>query len=270
MNGRVKNLPVPQKIPIVGRVKIGERDQYGTPRSLDYFKAAGPYAELFHGTLGPKPQLLWIAFPSNMPVISCQERLELRQGPKLYAEGDGEEFKVWDPAAEKYITANTKDHPDLMDRVLKKCNSTLKNPSKWNLVMSLRFFILNVKVGGAWQLDTKGEKSSIANIRTVFDETVQSIGDITRIPFSLTITMAKSQTPGSKNSFPVLNLASHLSKASERRYAALLESGHDLPTEYVTEKILKEETHEDIQAGGGERQEDQGGGHLPEGQEPRS
>ena len=105
MSGRIIRPQPVTKLPEIGKIKVGEKAEgQNFPRSLDYFKPAGDYAPLFWGTYGEKPNLLEIVFPSDDARECCFERLELRDGAKLFADGDGETFKVWSTKEETYIT----------------------------------------------------------------------------------------------------------------------------------------------------------------------
>ena len=147
---RIKRATPTDRVAIIGKVKIGEKTEKGFPTSLDHFKADGKYAELFHNTFGEKPESIEIVFINDDEQYSCNERLEIRQGTKLFGYGDGEDFFIWDKTAEKYVLKPTKEFPTIMVDTAKALNS------KWDEVLTLRFIIPRInKVFGVWELSTK-------------------------------------------------------------------------------------------------------------------
>lgn len=211
MTGRLKrpnNLPQ-SKLPIVGNIKCGIKGDNKFPTSTDYFIPAGKYAGMFTNEYGAKPSTIQIIFISNDPAEVCNERWEYRdKDGRLFASGDGENFKVWAEAEKKYLDLQLSLYPDLMQNVEKRCQSN----KGWEVILTLRFVIPKVKgIAGLWQFSTKGNASSIPNIIGAFDTMQQFEGSIVGIPCDLNVAFAKSQKPGQQSRFPVVNLVPNMS-----------------------------------------------------------
>ena len=95
------------KMPIIGKIKVGRKNEKGFPESLDYFVGTGNYERYFIDAFGEKPSSIEIMFLSNNFEESCNERYELRQGAKLYAYGDGDIFQIYDEQKDDYIEKKT-------------------------------------------------------------------------------------------------------------------------------------------------------------------
>jgi hypothetical protein len=133
-------------IPVIGKIKVGKKNENGYPQSLDYFDATGDYAHLFHHEFGKKPKEIEIVFVSDSLEDVCDERLEIRQGSKLFARGDGNLFEVWSEKQGKRIMLSVDDHPDLMEQCEAKSGGT------WKTILTLRFIIPRIcTVLGVWQ-----------------------------------------------------------------------------------------------------------------------
>lgn len=210
MKGRIRRPEQEPRLPFprVGFIKTGFKDGRGLPRSVNYFIPAGKYAELFAKAYGDKPQTIQIVFPDDDPTKVCSERYEYRDDSgRLYARGDGEEFEIWD--GQKYQKANINEYPGLMEAVKKRCptKATKAGESGWDVVLTLSFIIPMVKgIAGVWQFTTKGELSTIPQIRDVFDAMNEARGFVKGIIFDLTVDFAKSQKPGINSRYPVVSL----------------------------------------------------------------
>lgn len=195
-------------LPRVGFIKTGFKDQRGYPKSVDYFIPTGKYAELFTKAYGDKPSTIQIVFPDDDPTKVCSERYEYRDNDgRLFAKGDGENFEIWD--GQKYQAANISEYPKLMEAAAKRCptKATIAGGSGWDIVLSLNFIIPMVRgIAGVWQFTTKGELSTIPQIRDVFDTMMQHRGFVKGIIFDLSVEYAKSQKPGVKSRYPVVSL----------------------------------------------------------------
>jgi len=217
-------------IPVIGKLKIGEKVKKGTkeyPVSLDYFKADGKYAALFHSEehgYGEKPSVIQVAFVSDDIKHVCDERFEMRDaGGRLYGTGDGELFSIWDEKLEGYADFYASEHEGLMDRVAKKTGKP------WQAVITLRFLIPEIKgVIGVWQLSSKGAASSIPAIRQSFDYVMELAGTVIGVPFDLSVEKVKSQKPGAKSVFPVLSLIPNISTGHLETVRRFLEAGEDM------------------------------------------
>lgn len=205
------------------------------PTSLDYFRADGQYAALFHKELGPNPRSLPIIFLSDDLRECCHERYELRQGSKLYAEGDGETFKVWSATAKKYVTLTNAQEPGLGARLKQEAGGD------WQTILTLRFLILPLRsVWGCWSFSTKGEASSIPSIVAAFDAVKGIAKTVVGVPFDLTVKMVKSQKPGSESKYPVVRLVPNVGETHLQMLGELKEQGRTFHKALTAEVIEKE------------------------------
>jgi hypothetical protein len=222
MSGRILNREPEVRLPLarIGKVKIGMKNDKGYPMSVDYFIPSGKYAGMFTAEYGLKPQTIQIIFIDDNPALSCDEEYEYRDDEgRLYAKGDGLVFSVWDGKA--YKEYNTAEHPDLMAGVAKKC------PAKkgWSVTLRLRFIIPKIRgVAGYWEFATKGDASTIPNIRNSFDAMLENRGFVKGVIFDLNVEFAKSNKPGVTSRYPVVSLVpNHSAQNVEMIKGALLE-----------------------------------------------
>jgi hypothetical protein len=197
------------QLPRVGMIKTGFKNEKGFPQSTDYFIATGKYSELFNREYPNKPSTIQVVFWDDDPETMCQERFEYRDAQgKLYASGDGENFKVWNSTEKKYQDMNIVDVPNLMEQIHKKVNY-----KGWSVILTLRFLLPKVKdIAGFWEFNTKGEASTIPAIRDMFDAMLMQRGSVRGVIFDLNVVFAKSQKPGVGSRYPVVNLVPNQSK----------------------------------------------------------
>ncbi len=200
-------------LPEVGRLRIGKKTEKGYPTSVDWFIATGKYADLFTKTLG-EPNTIQIIFYSDDATEVCNERYEYRDDAgALVASGDGELFKVW--TGKEYEEFSVTEHPQLLERILKRY-PTKRGQDNWDIVLTMRFVIPAVRgVVGVWQFSTKGQASSIKNIRQSFDAVQQMRGTVTQTVFDLSVQFVKSNKPNSKSRYPVVSLVANDNRISE-------------------------------------------------------
>lgn len=228
MAGRIINNKEQKRLPfpIVGKIKCGEKNERGIPRSLDYFVASSDYAPLFTKAYGEKPSTIQIVFPSDDAELVCREEYVLRDGQgKLVATGDGETFKTWSEKAKKYIIVTTTEQPDIMAMLEKHYKQ------EWKITLTLVFILPLVRgVMGCWQFQTKGSASTIPQVRDAFDAMLEQNGKAAGVIFDLSVKMHVSQKPNEKSRYPVVSLVpneslENLQKVHEaRKPIALIES----------------------------------------------
>lgn len=210
MKGRImRNEPINRiSLPIIGKIKVGVKDEKGLPKSIDYFVSTGKYAGLFKKAYGEKPQTIQIVFAYDEPEKSCREEYQYRDDAgKVVAYGDGETFFVWN--GKQYCQYSTKDYPDLMAGVAqKRPNRAVKNGGDgWIVTLTVTFIIPLVRgVAGVWQFATKGTASTIPQIRETFDGMLEERGFCKGIIFDLNVQFATTQKPGDRSRFPVVSL----------------------------------------------------------------
>lgn len=242
MKGRIKRDRITQTVSVIGRIKIGERiEKNGKiyPTSLDYFKADGSYAAMFHKEYGDKPQKIEIVFLSDNITEVCNERYELRTtkdfdgtGGRLFASGDGETFRVYSKDLDDYTDISIEQDPDIMQKLEKKVGS------EWNVTLTLRFLIPRIRgVFGAWSFTTGADASTIPQITGTLDRLLQYPGSFAGIPMDLVVEMAHSQKPGSKSKFPVVKLIPNVSQESLDNLKLMLDSNQKIHGVLTEEKL---------------------------------
>lgn len=231
MKGRIKRTPGQSSgvvLPRIGFIKVGKKVMGSNgkeyPTSTDYFIPSGKYASLFTQAYGEKPQTIQIVFPVNDAESVCKEQWEYRTNDgKLVAYGDGEIFNVWD--GRNYEPVSIIDFPRLMDGVKKKY------PSKrgWAVTLTLTFILPMVRgIAGVWQFTTKGDASSIPNIRNTFDAMIEQRGAVAGVLFDMNVQFAKSQKPGENSRYPVVSIvpnesADNIARVREARKPIMIE-----------------------------------------------
>lgn len=225
MSGRiVRSEPTGAKLPLLGKIKIGDKaiNKNGKeyPISLDHFRATGKYESFFLDAYGDKPNKIQIIFISDNFKDVCDEHYEIRDNAgRLTAEGDGENWKAYNPITDKY-EYNVK-------ATVEELEKKFKAEAKINL--TIRFILPKIPgVFGQWSFNTKGHLSSIPQIRDTFDQVQTMAGSIINIPFDLVVEKVKSQKPGSSNAFPVVSLIPNISQGNLDILAEFVHSGQKL------------------------------------------
>jgi hypothetical protein len=196
----------------IGRLSIGikvNKNGVEYPQAIDYFRATGNYANLFHEAYGEKPSQITIRFLTNDARTSCNNYLEIRKGPQVYARGDGVMFEVADEKGNFNEVAVNEDFYNSQFKIdAEKACSTEKNKGVWKSRLDLRFLIEGLQgIAGYWQLTTHGDASSINNLVSSFHFVKNATrGHVKGLLFNLNVKMHKSDTAFSKKKFPVLSL----------------------------------------------------------------
>lgn len=211
MSGRIKTREPEDRasLPIIGKVSCGAKSEKGFPMSLGHFVANGKYASHFVEAFGSTPTTIQVIFIESEPSKVCNERFELRDDSgRLLASGDGLDFKVW--SGKKYVIREAKEGQDLMGEIY----DHFKPKKGWDAILTLKFLIPKINtVVGLWKFSTKGEASSIPNIREAFDTVARfRNGSVVGVVFDLNVEKVKTQKPGDKSSFPVVTLVANNSE----------------------------------------------------------
>lgn len=202
MKGRIKRKSEVEitrsNFPRIGKIKVGNKAANGAPQSVDYFICDSKYASYFKEAYGEKPDTIQIVFVSDNISESCNERYECRDGQgRLIGYGDGEVTSLYNAAKDAYEPSTDRD--------------AIKAAGKWETILTIQFVIPKIKgVFGVFTYTTKGDKSSIPQIRDAFDTVQQTAGTVVNVPFDLTVQKVKSQKPGSKFQFPVVSLVPNI------------------------------------------------------------
>lgn len=210
-------------LPVVGNVRIGDRDPTkGNPRSLDYFVGRGQYSDLFNSALGDKPQKIQICFASNNVDECLTEQIEFRNNDGLWARGDGENWKVYNPDSRKYVDKSV-DINSMREFCINKKRCTESQ------ILTMYFVIVKIRdVMGVWRLQTKAARSSIPAMLECVDTVASwSNGVLQGVPFDLSVRKHRSDAPetGFKRVYPVLSLVCNISPENIANMERLKESG---------------------------------------------
>lgn len=212
------------KLPLLGRIKVGmkqvsQKTGKEFPTSIDWFRADGKYASVFHEVYGEKPNRIQIVFFSNRVEDVCSESYIVRDSAgRLLAEGDGESWRAWSAQKKEYVFGQA-----TIEEVEKKYGA------KATVSLTLRFILPKIpSVFGLWSFTTKGAKSSIPAIRDTFDQVLEMAGTATNIPFDLTVEKVKSNKPGEVSVFPVVTLIPNVSQENLDLLAGYIQAGQKL------------------------------------------
>ena len=245
--GRIKrDTPIATPpLTIIGNIRIGEKRNNGSggkdyPVSLDYFKPTGDFAKLFTDAYGDKPNKIQVIFISNDNVQSCHEEYDARDAAGRRAGyGDGETFYLYDLKKEEYIEYKPNKEPTHKEFMTKY---TKDNKLVWKVVLTLHFIIPKIKgVFGVWRFQTRGSKSSIQQIISVFDMIKNSAGTIVNIPFDMVVEKVKSQKPENKSVFPVVKLIPNITQDNLDIVRGFLQHGGNvMQIGMLTDEKIKE------------------------------
>lgn len=240
MTGRIqsrKTDTAASTLPEIGKVKIGEKAtaKSGTeyPRSLDYFKPTGNFANEFTMKYGDKPTKLSVCFVSDDLNEVCNERYESWVKGKRWGFGDGTVFTVWDSTANDNKGAYIHNLPATDPRV---------KALKWDVMLTLRFVLLELKgIMGYWRFETKAKATTIPSVVKAFDFVRERAGTIIGFPFNLTIEKKTGYNPGEAKNYPVVSLVPNFSQDAIEMVSEYLEAGgnvHKLTTAMIEQKKI--------------------------------
>jgi len=240
----IKGLSDARRIPRLGKIHLGLRNEKGYPMKVDYFICPPEVQAIF----GEKPKELRILIP-----VEDEERWASQyyrcysQTRGLICKGDGilavrmVDIKTGDLAGKdtketkmQEITCEGRDCPDYKVR----CKE----------VMNLQFLLPEVAGLGIWQIDTSSV-NSIRNINAMADLVKRIYGRIAMIPLLLTVEPLQVTTPeGKKNTVYVMNMHTRetlvdMMRSVERPVAEML--SEMTGEEFTAEEILELPTPDD-------------------------
>lgn len=222
---RVKDNEIPRGDGFMelGCIRVGEmvESKNGKPHpvSLDYFKATGKNAPMFHNAYGEKPTQIRIMFFSDNDDRACNEVLEYRVGAHLYSDGDGEILRVWNKDINEYIKISAEEYFEKYKKDLKDAVAERYPGGKWKRVLRVKFLILEPfregekkralnDTKGYWGFITYGSKTSLRLIRDAFDTAKETArGRVAGTVFLMQVKMAESNNPGPKKKYPIVEIA---------------------------------------------------------------
>ena len=94
-------------------------------------------------------------------------------------------------------------------RVKPVVSKSPRSPAKkgWEISLILRFIIPKIRgIAGYWQFSTKGDASTIPQVRNIFDTMLERRGSVQGMIFDLNVKFAKSNKPGITSKYPVVSL----------------------------------------------------------------
>lgn len=240
MTGRIqsrKTDTAASTLPEIGKVKIGEKamSKTGTeyPRSLDYFKPTGNFANEFTMKYGDKPTKLSVCFVSDDLNEVCNERYESWVKGKRWGWGDGTMFAIWDQSAKEGKGAYIENLPASDARV---------KALKWEVMLTIRFVLLELKgIMGYWRFETKAKATTIPSVIKAFDFVRERAGTIIGFPFNLIIERKTGYNPGEAKNYPVVTLVPNFSQDAIEMVSNYLEAGgnvHKLTTKMIEQKKI--------------------------------
>lgn len=204
-------------LPEIGKIKIGEKGKNAAgveyPKSLDYFRATGQFAQSFQTIYGNTPRKLSVVFISDNLAEVCNERYECWIKGKRWGWGDGTNFTVWDSAKKEYVETLAED-------------PKVKALKPWDLYLTLRFVLLEMKgIMGYWTFQTKAKKTTIPSVVQAFDFVRERAGTIIGFPFNLIVEKKTGYSPEDPKTYPVVSLVPNFSQESIEMVSQYLEQG---------------------------------------------
>jgi len=276
----VRGLTDRRRLPRIGKVRLGYRDEKGVPHALDHFcvrednSTSGSAVEAFLEVYKTEPRELDIMLPTDDVEDWCDPYYRMfSQSWKAVCRGDGETAEAkWDPnqdgprpeGVDGGTWANKHSQtwvPRTIPCMAERC--PMQQGDRPQCRLSLNFFFLLPKVRGigAWQLDTR----SIHGVRALLDSValIRSVtgGRIRGLPLQLRLVPREVAPPNVKKktvhvlelSLPGFTLEDLLRAAQSLPEKALL-----APPKIDEDELAEVYSEEEIEDG-------QGGGLEPQG-----
>ncbi len=254
---------------ICGKIKIGQKHETkGYPQSLDYFRPTGQFAAEFTKQYGEQPKKILIFFPNENALI---QEYELHVGTVRRGVSDGLTVEVKpDEEFETNVFANTDKAETYMKNFMDEMNAKYpaKHPAKWQLSCKMKFLLYELRgIMGLWQFETKGAASMVNQLANAFDNAISIFGNITSLPFWLTVEKVKSN----KKVFPVVSLNPAISfgqlielKTGASSVPELLENTINMlkPKQKKAIETPKKKTLSEKQIGGTHQKIEDGSGNV--------
>ncbi len=192
------------RLPRIGKIKIGKKDEQDLPKGLDYFIIDSDYSakvfEVYHRkdetdkTKKLPPNIIRIAFPSNDIEVNLDEMYRWYGTSGLKCTGDGETFNRF---------VDVKDPEE-------GCPCHLAVPPEGQkqqcyISMRMSFIILGIGVTGVWQFSSKSVYS-MSSVRAAMKMVKDTTGRLAGMPFYMRVEMQKSALADNPHVFPVVSV----------------------------------------------------------------
>lgn len=192
------------RLPRIGKIKIGKKDEKDIPQGLDYFIIDSDYSEkvfeVYHRkdktdeTKKLPPNIIRIAFPSNDIEANLDEMYRWYGASGLKCTGDGETFN-------RFVDIKEPEEG---------CPCHLAVPPEGQkqqcfISMRMSFIILGIGVTGIWQFVSKSIYS-MSSVRAAMKMVRDTTGRLAGIPFYMRVEMQKSALADNPHVFPVVSV----------------------------------------------------------------
>ena len=194
-----------RRYPVIGKIKIGIKGISSggkeIPKSIDYFRATGPYAEMFNTVYGEKPRNIEIVFPP-IPQGGDIDSI-LNHYYRMYKGGGvGKNGRLFCIGNGK--TAMRSDGKGNMHEG-QKCPCEYLETGQCKERLRLTFMIPAVPVIGVWVLETSSVNSRI-NVVSGIDITKVFAGSVCGIPMNMSVEIQEGAVFGSNKKYPVIKI----------------------------------------------------------------
>lgn len=195
------------RLPRIGKIKVGKKDEQDNPKGLDYFIIDSEYSDKVFEVYYRKeldknneptgrklsPNIIKIAFPYNDIELNLEEMYRWYGSSGLKCTGDGETFS-------RFVEGKEPNG----------CPCHLAEPpegqkQQCHISMRMSFMILGIGVTGVWQFASKSVYS-MSSVRSAMLMVKENTGQLAGIPFYMRVEMQKSAVAGNPHVFPVVSV----------------------------------------------------------------
>ena len=199
----IKGLSDQNRLPRLGKIHLGEKNDRGIPHATDYFVVNEEVAKVY----GPNPTSLNVMIPVEDEEIWASQYYRRYSNLRgLVCRGDGEHCDcMMDNDTGDVATRESKDIVWMKGELCqgRECDSYISKACKE--VMCLQFMLMDVPGLGIWQIDTSSI-NSIRNINSSAELIRLACGKISMIPLTLTLQKEERSPDGKKKIIRVLHL----------------------------------------------------------------
>ncbi len=210
----IKDLSNRLRLPRLGKIHLGLRDERGVPRATDYFvfapEPAAPQGvmDAVRKLYGEKPRALDILFPSDDEgVIASQWYCAYGGSRGLLCRGDGERAtRLIDlDTGETAIAGKDAKRTGMADIACQGTACEYYLDKRCGELMKLVFVLPKVPGIGVWQIDT-GSFNSIVQVNSALHMLRGAIRHVADVPLTLVLEPREVSPDGRKKTVWVLNI----------------------------------------------------------------